>query len=93
MGKKPETWPVRSCSNHFSEAEKALIAKAFREGIRPAVIAEQLGCTIRIIQGHFARMAGHQSDYYRSRRKALPRPRHTAADPSSRHYHSDFEPR
>ena len=93
MGKRRETWAVRGCNSHFTETEKTLIAKAFRDGVRSAVIAEQLGCTIRVINDHYGRLSG-QSGYSRAprRRDLIPPARRPAPNRSSRHYHSDFEP-
>ena len=84
MGKKRETWAVRGCNSHFTETEKTLIAKAFRDGVRSTIIAEQLGCTIRVINDHFGRLSG-QSGYSRAPRRRDPRfsetlPLHTATD-------------
>ena len=93
MAKKRESWPVRANHTHFTDAEKNLIAKAFRDGVRSTIIAEQLGCTIRVINDHFGRLSG-QSGYSRAprRRDLIPPARRPAPNRSSRHYHSDFEP-
>jgi len=93
MAKKRESWPVRANHGHFTEAEKNLIAKAFRDSVAPRVIAKQLGCTIRIINDHFARFSGHsRGDRATRRLTLLIRSRRPVPDRASRFYHSDFEP-
>ncbi len=91
MTKDPWHLIRRQC-DHFTQAERDLIAAAFRKGVRAKIVARDLQCSTRAIHTHYARLRGGARNYLRGAEKYEEPQEKKPVDRAARFYHSNFEP-